>query len=173
MDVVKKIAGWADQSWAWTLLFLSALGLELTALYFQYGLELRPCIMCIYQRCAVFGLIFAGLLPMLKNNGLTRFLAFVIWGISAVWGYLIAREHMDIIDAADPFFACEFVPNFPSWMPLHEWIPSVFAATGGCGDIDWMFMGLNMPEWMAIIFAVYSILFAVVLASRLIVKKQF
>ena len=49
-----KISDWAEQRWAWALLFASALLLELVALYFQYGMDLKPCIMRIYQRTAVF-----------------------------------------------------------------------------------------------------------------------
>ena len=37
----------------WLLLLISALALEGTALYFQYGMDLQPCIMCIYERVAL------------------------------------------------------------------------------------------------------------------------
>ena len=41
---------------AWWLLALSALGLELTALWFQHGMGLDPCVKCVYERVAVLGL---------------------------------------------------------------------------------------------------------------------
>jgi disulfide bond formation protein DsbB len=57
-------------------------------------------------------------------------------------------------------------------MPLHEWIPSFFAATGDCGNIDWQFASLSMPAWMEVIFAAFSVVFLVVIISRLVCKKS-
>lgn len=173
MGIVNTLSSWAEQRWTWGLLFASAFVLELVALFFQYAMDLQPCIMCIYQRTAVFGVMFAALIPLLSNNGLTRLVGFIGWGVSAIWGLLIAIEHVDIQTAANPFFVtCEIVPNFPAFMPLHHWLPNLFAATGDCGNIDWEFLGMSMPQWMIVIFAVYSVLFAGVLSSRLIDKKS-
>lgn len=167
------LANLVEKKWAWGLLFLSSLGFELAALYFQYGMELLPCIMCIYQRTAVFGIMFTAIPALIVNNLVTRFIGYVGWGISAVWGLLIAIEHVDIQTAVNPFFAsCEIIPNFPSWAPLHKWIPDVFAATGSCGDIDWSFMDQSMPEWMIVIFATYTAVLALVLVTRLLLTKK-
>jgi disulfide bond formation protein DsbB len=159
---------------AWALLFLSALVLAVIALYFQYFRGLAPCIMCIYQRTAVFGVMFAALPVIFINNMLSRLIAFVGWGVSAIWGLLIAIEHVDIQTAANPFFAtCEIIPNFPSWAPLHQWLPNIFAATGDCGDINWAFFDMSMPQWMIVVFAVYTGIWALVLGSRLWITKSF
>ncbi|MFT4937661.1 MAG: disulfide bond formation protein DsbB [Paraglaciecola sp.] len=172
MLILHKIAQLSVSRTAWLLLFLSAMSIELAALYFQYFMELRPCIMCIYQRVAVFGIMFSVLPVLLLNNMLTRLLAFFGWGLSAIWGLVIAAEHVDIQTAANPFFAtCEFVPNFPAWLPLHEWLPNIFAATGDCGDINWSLMDMSMPQWMIIIFALYSAVWLISLLSRLWVKR--
>lgn len=172
MAIFRWVSQWAEQKGAWTLLFVSALGLELTALFFQYAMGLEPCIMCIYQRTAVLGVMLAALVPMVFNSPIPRLLAFAGWGVSAIWGLLIAIEHVDIQNASNPFFVtCEIVPNFPSFMPLHHWLPKFFAATGDCGDIDWQFFDMSMPQWMIVIFGVYSALFAVVLFSRLVAKR--
>lgn len=172
MPMLHKISELSASRSAWLLLLISALGLELAALYFQYFMELRPCIMCIYQRTAVFGIMFSALPVLLLNNALTRLLAYTGWGVSGILGLLIAVEHVDIQSAANPFFAtCEIVPNFPSWLPLHEWLPNIFAATGDCGDINWSLMDMSMPQWMIVIFAIYSAIWAIALLSRLWVKR--
>lgn len=44
------------------LLALTAFTLELVALWFQHVMLLRPCVMCIYERCALLGIMFAGLI---------------------------------------------------------------------------------------------------------------
>lgn len=172
--MIKNIANWPEYSGAWKLLFISALGLELAALYFQYVLDLQPCIMCIYQRTAVFGILFSSLVGIfLSQMFIFRLIALAGWGISAIWGALIAYEHVDIQTASNPFFAtCEIVPNFPSWAPLHEWIPQVFAATGDCGDIDWRFLDLSMPQWMLVLFIAYSAVMALVVVLRLAILRK-
>jgi disulfide bond formation protein DsbB len=168
-----KISTLPTQRWPWLLLLISTLGLEVTALYFQYALELRPCIMCIYQRTAVFGIMFACLPVLWVNTLSTRLIAYIGWGVSAIWGYFIALEHVDIQGATNVFFAtCEIVPNFPSWLPLHEWLPNLFAATGDCGDINWSFMSMSMPQWMMVIFAIFSLIWFVVLLSRLAMQRR-
>jgi disulfide bond formation protein DsbB len=162
-----------DKKTPWALLFVSCLGFELAALYFQYIMQLAPCIMCIYQRTAVFGIMLAAIPPLISNNILTRLLGYLGWGVSAIWGLIIAIEHVDIQTAVNPFFAsCEIVPNFPSWAPLHEWLPSIFAATGDCGNIDWSFMDQSMPQWMIVIFAAYTAVLGVVLVSRLLLTRK-
>ncbi|WP_051275332.1 disulfide bond formation protein DsbB [Aestuariibacter salexigens] len=173
MKVFTSIGQWPEQSWSWLLLFLSSLALVLTALYFQYSMGLEPCIMCIYQRVATIAIGVAALLPLFSNNTITRLLAFIGWGVSAIWGFFIAREHVDMLGASNPFFVtCDIVPNFPDWLLLHEWLPSMFAATGDCGEIDWVFAGLAMPEWMVVVFAIYSVLFISVLGARLLSAKK-
>lgn len=170
---MKFISNLATDSRAWFLLTLSALGLEVAALYFQYVLGLAPCIMCIYQRTALWGVCFAGIIGSLGNHFIvTRALAYVVWGVSAVWGLLIAIEHVDMQTSAFSFlYTCEVVPNFPQWMPLHEWLPLLFEANGDCGDIKWQFMGFSMPQVMIAVFAIYSGILAALLTIRLIKAK--
>lgn len=159
---------------AWQLLALSALVLELTALFFQYALDLKPCIMCIYQRVAIWGVFFAGVVGSISYQYfLGRIVSYILWATGAIWGLLIALEHVEMQSSTMSFlFSCEFVPNFPTWAPLHEWIPALFAATGDCGDINWQFLGYSMPQWMVVVYAVYSALFLVVILSRLFNKKS-
>lgn len=155
---------------SWWLLALSALSLELCALYFQYVMGLEPCIMCIYQRVAIIGLFIAGVIGALGNKFfIARLIGFTVWVMSAVWGLQIAIEHVEMqTNANSLFFTCDLVPNFPSWMPLHEWIPSLFAATGDCGEISWQFLGYSMPQWMIVVYATYTLLFALFFTSRIV-----
>lgn len=159
---------------AWLLLAFSAFVFELSALFFQYGLKLEPCIMCIYQRVAIWGVFIAGIVGMYSCKYIIgRLVAFVFWGIGAVWGLLLALEHHEIQTSTMSFlFSCEFTPNFPQWLPLHQWLPFLFEATGDCGDIDWQFLGYSMPQVMIVIFTVYSALLLCVLFSQLIIKRK-
>lgn len=159
---------------AWGLLALTALGFELSALYFQYGMGLMPCMMCVYQRTAVAGILLAGLIGMTQPKSiLVRITGFGFWGVSAIWGFKLANEHVAMQNETNPFLvSCGFIPEYPSWMPLHEWIPSIFDPTGTCDKIDWLFLGLSMPGWMRVIFALYSITFVVVFLSNLLALRK-
>jgi disulfide bond formation protein DsbB len=135
----------------WLLLAVTALCLEISALYFQYVLGLAPCIMCVYQRLAILAIFSAG----------------------AIWGLIIAIEHVEMQEnSGSLFFSCEFIPNFPTWAPLHEWIPFLFEATGDCGEISWQFFNYSMPQWMIVVYALFSVTFAVVLANRIACAKK-
>ena len=53
--------------------------LEVTALFFQYQMGLAPCIMCIYQRTAVLGLLGAGIIGATKpQSKLVRAIAYLV-----------------------------------------------------------------------------------------------
>lgn len=170
---MKFVSQLATDSRAWFLLTLSALGLEITALYFQYVLGLAPCIMCIYQRTALWGICFAGIIGSLgKQIMLARILAYVLWGVSSIWGMLIAIEHVDMQTSDFSFmFVCEIVPNFPQWAPLHEWMPLLFEANGDCGEINWQFIGFSMPQVMIGVFAIYTAMLVLLLSARIINNK--
>lgn len=160
---------------AWFLLLLSTLGLLAAALYFQFALGLEPCVKCVYQRVAMLGIAAATILPLLAIRfALARLLGLLGWFIAAGWGFLIAREHNNLQNSENAFFAvCETFPNFPGWAPLHEWLPEFFAAPGLCGDIDWSFLGLSMPGWLQYIFAAYALVALAFILLRLVRFHRF
>jgi disulfide bond formation protein DsbB len=166
-------SSWAESKTAWLSLFMSSALLIVTALYFQHLMDLQPCIKCIYQRTAVFGILVSSLLPIIWQHSLTRLLGFIGWGVASIWGFLIAHEHVDILFAANPFFVvCDIIPNFPAFMPLHEWFPAVFGATGDCSENSWQFMNMGMAQWMRIIFATYAIAWLLMLVSRIGIARK-
>ncbi|MDP7593832.1 MAG: disulfide bond formation protein DsbB [Litorilituus sp.] len=158
----------------WLLISTSALGLELCAFFFQYSMDLAPCIMCVYQRLAVATIFFAGVIGCAGHSFLfTRVIAYGLWLTGGIWGGIIALEHVEMqSNSGSIFFSCELIPNFPNWAPLHEWIPSIFEATGDCGEISWQFLSLSMPQWMVVVFAFYSLAAFLVLINRFIHAKR-
>lgn len=171
---MKFLSNLTTNSTSWLLLALSALGLEVCALFFQYAMDLAPCIMCVYQRVAIFAIVLAGLVGFAGCKFLlTRLIAYVLWGIGSIWGLLIALEHVEIqANSGSLFFSCDIVPNFPTWAPLHEWLPALFEATGDCGEINWQFMGYSMPQWMILVYGVYVVAFVIIFLNRLILEKK-
>jgi disulfide bond formation protein DsbB len=161
------------QRWAWLLLALSALSLELAALFFQYGLKLQPCVMCVYERTATMGVMTAGLLGAIAPRfALCRWSGFGLWAISAIWGLKLALEHTDLQINPSPFKTCDFFPQYPQWFNLDDWFPVFFKPSGDCGQVDWMFFGWSMPQWLIVCFSVYLVLFFIVALVAILGKKE-
>jgi disulfide bond formation protein DsbB len=171
--LLNLFSAWAKSKSAWLSLFMSSALLIVTALYFQHIMDLQPCIKCIYQRTAVFGILVSSLMPLIWQHSLTRLLGFIGWGVASIWGFLIAHEHVDMLFAANPFFVvCDIIPNFPAFMPLHEWLPAVFGATGDCSENSWQFLEMGMAQWMRIIFGIYAVTWLIMLISRLAIARK-
>lgn len=152
----------------WLLLALTAFILELVALYFHHIILLRPCVLCIYQRCALFGVITAGLVGAIAPATPLRFVGLAIWLYSAWQGLLLAMKHTNIQLHPSPFVTCDFFVSFPTWFPLDKWLPSVFSASGDCAVRQWRFLSLEMPEWMMVIFGAYLVVAVVILIAHFV-----
>ena len=150
----------------WLLVLISALGLEATALFFQYVMNLEPCVLCVYERLAVAGIGLAGLLGLIApGSALIRYPAYLLWGASTAWGLSLAMEHVGFqFGSVD--LKCEFFANFPAWFKLDEWFPAVFTPTGYCTDIQWQFLGFTMPQWMIVVYSGYLLLFSLALVAE-------
>lgn len=156
---------------AWILLAFTALCLELSALFFQYQLNLAPCVLCVYERTAVMGIMVAGIIGALAPELMfLRLLAMIIWGSSAAWGLQLALEHTGIQLSPSPLNTCDFAANYPDWAKLDEWLPWLFQPTGFCEDIQWQFMGFTMPQTMIGIYILYLLALLIVGLSQFVRK---
>ncbi len=157
---------------AWLLMAFTALLLELAALYFQHVMVLQPCVLCIYERVALFGVMGAGLLGAIAPATPLRYAAILLWAYSAWQGLMLAWKHTMILLYPSPFNTCDFFVNFPTWLPLDKWLPSVFLASGDCSVRQWEFLSLEMPQWLVGIFAAYLLVAALVLIAQLVKPKR-
>jgi disulfide bond formation protein DsbB len=138
----------------WLLVMGSALLLEAIALYFQYGMQLDPCVLCVYQRGAVLGIMIGGLIGAIYPKAdIVRVAGYLAIAASAGLGLRFALQHVAVLNGAS--FDCSFLPDFPTWLPLHQWLPWLFQPTGLCDQFDWSFLGFTMPEVMVGIFSAY------------------
>ncbi|MDY6322832.1 MAG: disulfide bond formation protein DsbB [Succinivibrio sp.] len=139
---------------SWGLLIIFGMAMEGCALYFQYGLNLDPCVNCVYERACMAGFVIAGLLGFLfPSFKLTRLLSSLIFLGCSGLGLKISIGHY--IESVSTGFgsSCAIKASFPSFMPLDEWLPWLFKPIGQCGKLPWSLLGLGMPEWLIIIFS--------------------
>jgi protein dithiol:quinone oxidoreductase len=151
---------------AWLLLAFGALALELMALYFQHVMHLYPCVLCIYERTALFGVMAAGVLGAMAPATSFRYLAILLWIYSSWAGLKLAWQHTMMQLHPSPFYTCDLFVSFPSWLPLDSWFPAIFQASGDCSAKQWSFLTLEMPQWLVGIFAFYLIAGLLVLISQ-------
>lgn len=154
---------------AWLLLTTSCVALEATALYFQHGMGLNPCVMCIYERLALFAILIAGIIGMLApRNALVRWIALLLGLFGSIKGLNLALKHTDYQLNPAPWNQCSPFVEFPETLPLNKWFPNVFEATAGgdCAKIVWKFFDLSMPQWLIAIFAVYLVIFVLIILSQ-------
>lgn len=157
---------------AWLLMALTAFSLEMVALYFQHVMLLKPCVMCIYERCALFAIMGAGLVGAIAPKTPLRWLAILIWLYSAYEGLRLSWEHTMIQLHPNPFTTCDFAASFPNWLPLDKWLPSVFVASGDCAARQWSLFSLEMPQWLLIIFGVFMLIGLLVLIAQYFKEKE-
>jgi disulfide bond formation protein DsbB len=166
MALLPQIPAIVSDRRAWALLAASGIALELVALWFQHGMGLDPCVMCVYQRLAVFGIVAAGAVGLLAPGvRWIRFSAYGIWLVSAAWGLQLALEHAAMQRDPQLAFSCDFAANFPAWAKLDEWLPALFLPTGYCDDVQWQWFSLTMVEWMVVVFAIYLFILVAVIAA--------
>lgn len=166
--MLASIKHFSEQRAAWGLLAFSSLALESTALYFQYGMGLQPCVLCVYERVAMLGLFAAGIIGLLAPRSLfIRLIALGLGLFSGVKGLIISWRHLDLQMNPAPWKQCEFIPDFPETLPLHKWLPSLFSPTGTCNDSQWSLFGITMVQWLVFIFAVYVVILAILLIAQM------
>jgi disulfide bond formation protein DsbB len=144
----------------WLSLAVTTLILELAALYFQHGLSLEPCVLCIYQRVAVLTLFFAFLLGAIApHRWAPRLLGYLIWIAGGLWGLYLALKQSGLqLGIIPPSMSCDVNAKFPDWLKLDEWLPAFFQPSGFCDEIQWEFLGLTMPQWMIIVMSGYLLI---------------
>ncbi len=140
---------------AYLLGFLVCAGLMGWALWLQYGLELEPCPLCVFQRICVIatGLVF--LVAFIHNPGrqgaaMYAFLTAVASGIGAgiaAWHVWIQGQPKGAVAA------CGMGLNYMlETMPLTEVIGRVFRGSGECAEQGWLLFGLAIPSWTFVFF---------------------
>ncbi|MEP6702456.1 MAG: disulfide bond formation protein B [Betaproteobacteria bacterium] len=137
------------------------------ALYLQYGLDLEPCPLCMFQRVMVVAMGGVFLIAALHSPRRT-----------GAWGYAIAQfllggvgiglalRHLWIQSLPpDQVPACGMGIGYMfETLPLGDVIMRTLAGSGECAKVD-LVLGLSIPAWTLMLF-VALILWSVVLAVK-------
>jgi len=142
---------------AYLLGFLACAGLMGWALYLQYGLDLDPCPLCVFQRICVIAAI--------HNPGrlFARIYAVLILLVAGTGAALAAWHTWIQAQPKGTVASCGMGLNYMlDTLPLTEVIGRVLKGSGECAEQGWLFMGLAIPSWtfvffVAMIFAAFAL----------------
>ncbi len=124
--------------------------------YFQEQLGLDPCPMCIVSRYCFIAIGMIALvgaihgpraMPLKAYGGLIALFAIAGIGVSIRHSYLQHFPPATETCGTD----LEFLLNT---LPLTQALPKIFAGTGSCSSVGWQFLGLSIPEWALVWFAI-------------------
>ena len=170
--MIKLIKYFSQGRLFWTLLVFLGIALEGCGLYFQYGLNLDPCVNCVYERALYLTFIVAGVVALINpQSRFWRVLGSLIFFVGSIFGVMVAFTHLADYSAHGFGAACKLRANFPGFLKLDEWFPWMFQPTGPCSVLDWSLLGFNMPQWILLSFTcgtlvALSFLIAEVFADR-------
>lgn len=151
----------------WLLALATAAAISF-AFYAQYGLDLVPCHLCIFQRVTMAAMCVAFVLAALFSRpGRSGSVFAALIGAAGLATAATAGRHLWIQmqpEGAVP--ACGADLSFMlDVFPLTEVVLKVFKAGGECAKIDWVFLGLSMPAWVLIVAAALTA-FGIVVNAR-------
>lgn len=125
--------------------------------YLQEQLGLDPCPMCILQRYAFIAVGVTALIGAIHGRGVRIYAAFVM--LFALIGGGIAIRHTYITYFPPKTSSCGADLDFMLGnFPLTQALPKIFAGTGDCAVVSWRFLGLSIPEWSIVWFAIFTVL---------------
>jgi disulfide bond formation protein DsbB len=129
------------------------------ALYLQEIQGLDPCPMCILQRyafVAIGAVALVGAIHGPAGIALRIYGALVI--LLSVAGGGTAIRHSWQQHFPPPAESCGADLGFLlDTFPLSQALPKIFAGTGSCSKVDWRMLGLTIPEWALVWFAVFAV----------------
>lgn len=152
----------------WCLAFSLPLILEVAALYYQYVLNYGPCTICVQIRATLAATIIIGVLGYFLNALLAqRVLSLILTGLMGLFlyqGYLIIGIERYWFESS-----CTLTNAFPAWMPLDQWLPSIFEPWELCGYTPYIIGKLTMAE--TLVFIALSLLIISVLNTISLFRK--
>ncbi len=169
---MNKLTYFAYSRWYWGGLLLLTLGLEATALFYQYYLEEPPCVLCIQVRIWVLTLFIVALYGFFLNccRWSCAMAHFLTLGISIA---LLNRAwHLyQIENGGGGIGSCTMELGLPSWFALDKWFPAFFEVQTTCGYTPEIFFTITMAESLLALFVVLLIVSTTLFLITILNKK--
>lgn len=140
--------------------FLVCTGLLAWALYKQHLDFVDPCPLCILQRLAFMWIGVVGLVAAVHGPGKTgQWLYGLLLSLGGVTGMALAGRHVWLQSLpVDQVPDCGMGLNYMlDTMPILDVLREVFYGAGECAEVLWTFLGISIPGWSLIWFAIFTL----------------
>lgn len=150
-------SAWNSDNWALAIVFVA--GAVLTeALVLEHVFNMAPCPLCLMQRIWIFAAGFWAYLSLLHNPRLGIYP--VATGLSALIGASFSIRQL-WLQSLPPGEAPACGPSTDYMIanfPIGEVLQAMMSGTGDCAKVSWRFLGLTIPAWALVCFAILLVL---------------
>ena len=169
--MIRFLSSFVQSRWYWSAVIIVGLGMEAVALFYQYVLGEPPCGLCIQSRAWTLLGVLIALAGLIGNRLLAvRYVAHSALIVTLGFLWKVSREAV-LVERGIMESSCGMDAGFPSWMPLHEWLPQVFEVMTFCGFTPDFVFGLTMGE--GLLYGVIVLFFIAVAALAVQLLKSF
>jgi len=140
-------------------MFVACAGLMGYGLYLQHVENLEPCPLCILQRYAFVATGVLALIAGLHNPGRVGRVIYGLLMIAASGAGAIVAGRQSWLQHNPPR-VLDCGPDLAYMLdsfPLTQVLPKVFKGEGDCAKVTWKFLGLSIPEWALVWFAIFIV----------------
>ena len=132
--------------------------------YLQRWLDIAPCPLCVMQRYGFWVMGLFALFGLLLGR-LPRWADFLA-ALSGLAGAAVAAYHVSILMRPSAQCGIDPVENFVNRLPMAQWWPEMFAASGFCNAKLPLIFGVSFPMWGLITLSVTAFLWFVLWFRR-------
>ena len=146
----------------WAALILIGSALEAAALYYQYGLDEWPCVLCIHVRIWIMAFVLLGILAIIcARSKLAMRIAHGL-NVLIMLGLVERSWNVLAVERGWIFGNCEIDLGMPTWFALDKWIPSLFEVQTACGYTPLILFNITMAEALLVFSTLLLIISAAV-----------
>lgn len=144
--------------------------MTLTALfYFQRYLGLEPCPLCVLQRVFVMATGGVALVGFVHNPGIFGRRGYAGLALLPVLGGLVTAGRHMWLQRLPPDKLPECGPGLEFMLdvfPFFEALKMIFMGSGECAEIQWSLLGLSIPGWTLVGFAMLMVALVYLLFTK-------
>ncbi len=116
------------------------------ALFYQYGMQDEPCVLCIHIRIWVIAFIpLAAFAIVIKQQRPLLNIAHTL-SVLLSCGLLAKCWELFGVERGTIESSCMINAGLPQWFALESWFPTLFEVRGLCGQSPELFFGITMAE---------------------------
>ena len=169
--MLKKLTTIGSSAWYWLAIIVLGLSMQAIALYYQYGLDYGPCVLCIHVRIWVLGFILVGLMALFVRG--SRWLSAIAHVLTAAIAAALLERSWRLLgtERGTILGDCSMESGLPSWFALDRWFPKLFGIWEACGYTPKLLFGVTMAEALLVI-SVTLLLTSIILALATLLGRK-